>query len=501
MNPMNSINTLDWLAHQAQVSPEHVALIFEQQEITYQQLNDKVAKMAAQLAEAGVEAGQHVAMLMPNQVETVCLIHALARLGAVLVPLNVRLTESELCWQVNQADCLFVICTSQTEAQAATLAQSDVRVISVNLSTHKNVETLYDYMGEVEEWQSRPLDVSNVQGIIFTSGTTGHPKGAMLTFANHQASATASAFRLGTQPNDRWLACMPLYHVGGIAIIFRCCLYGTTVVLHNGFNLVTVNQSLANQQITLVSLVPTMLHRLLDTEKPALASSTSLRCILVGGAATTPALLTRCQALNLPLATTYGLTETTSQIVTQVPMPGGHKAGSVGKPLMFSAVRIIDVEGQPLPAGDIGEIVVSGPTVMQGYYKTKKIVHNGELHTGDMGYLDKEGDLWVVQRRADLIVSGGENVYPAEIEQVLEAHPAVGEVTVVGVADDEWGQKVVAAIVPKDPERTVTEEELVAFGREQLAGYKQPRMVRFIDKLPRTASGKVRRHKVKDWLE
>jgi len=493
----------DWLAHRANVSPQKVALIAGERGWTYKELNQLVAGMAGQLATAGIEAGQHVAVLMPNRVEVVCLIHALARLQAVMVPLNIRLTADELHWQVHQADCSFIICDAQTEAQAVSLLDTERRVLSVDQSQKPGIEALDSFASDSQDWQSRFLDLEAIQGIVFTSGTTGRPKGAMLTFGNHFWGATASAYRLGTDPADRWLVCMPLYHVGGIAIIFRCCLYGTTVILQSGFEPSIVSQVLQSQQITLVSLVPTMLLRLLETHRESLTSS-QLRCILLGGAATQPSLLEQTLALNLPVATTYGLTEAASQVVTASPDEVKRKPGSVGKPLMFSTVRIIDQDGQECPAGEIGEIVVEGPTVMEGYYKqleaTQKTLRNGLLHTGDMGYLDEDGDLWVMQRRADLIVSGGENIYPVEVEQVLRQHPHVKDVCVVGVADEQWGQRVVAAVVLNGAKDKVTEQALIFFCRERLAGYKQPRLIRFVEALPMTASGKVRRDKVGELL-
>lgn len=500
--------TFDWLAHRAQVSPQKVALIFEEQSWTYRELNTLVAEMAARLAAVGVEAGQHVAVLMPNRMETVCLIHALARLGAVLVPLNIRLTAAELGWQVEHAGCTLLICDAHTEAQAADLAHPGLMVVSVDAPQRPGSRWLNSFTGDAAQWQNRPLDLEAVQGIVFTSGTTGHPKGAMLAFANHFWSATASAYRLGTDPKDSWLACMPLYHVGGIAIIFRCCLYGTAVVLQSGFDAAAVGRAIESHSVTLLSVVPTMLHRLLESQADALGK---LRCILLGGAAAPKPLLEKCRAMKLPVAATYGLTEAASQVATESlvhagkPGSGRRPVGSVGQPLMFSQVRIVNSNGQDVLTGDIGEIVVSGPTVMRGYYNnpeaTQKTLRYGRLHTGDLGYLDANGDLWVVLRRTDLIVSGGENVYPAEIEQVFEQHPDIEEVTVVGVDDAEWGQRVAAAIVPRRSDRTITEEELLDFSRDRLAGYKQPRMVRLVDKLPRTASGKIQRDKVKRLIE
>ena len=347
----------------------------------------------------------------------------------------------------------------------------------------------------------------------------------MLTLENHFWSAVASAFRLGVDPQDRWLLCMPLYHVGGMAIVLRSCLYGTAVVLHSRFEPAAVNEALEAQQITLVSLVPTMLHRLLEArgERPM---PPTLRCILLGGAAAPPALLERCLALNLPVATTYGLTEAASQVATATPAEVRRKPGTVGKPLLFTEVRILDEDGRELPPGEIGEIAVRGPTVMQGYYpavsgqrsafsrqasavsgqppvadaESWKLEADGWFHTGDLGYLDADGDLWVVQRRTDLIVTGGENVYPAEVERVLLAHPDVREACVVGVEDAEWGQRVAAAVVLRE-DAELTEEALVAFCRERLAGYKVPRILRFVDALPQTASGKAARAAVREDLE
>jgi O-succinylbenzoic acid--CoA ligase len=279
-------------------------------------------------------------------------------------------------------------------------------------------------------------------------------------------------------------------------------LYGTTLVLQSGFDPAAVSQALETQGITLVSLVPTMLHRLLESHPSSLLHS-QLRCLLIGGSALPATLLESCRALQLPIAATYGLTEAASQVATALPAEVYRKPGSVGKSLMFSTVRIVDPHDQALPRGEIGEIVVRSPTVMAGYYQqpeaTAQSLRNGELYTGDLGYLDHEGDLWVVQRRADLIVSGGENVYPVEVEQVLREHPAVADACVVGLDDREWGQRVAAAVVRRS-QAQVSPAELIAFCRTRLAGYKQPRLIHFVESLPQTVSGKVRRDVVRQQL-
>jgi O-succinylbenzoic acid--CoA ligase len=310
--------------------------------------------------------------------------------------------------------------------------------------------------------------------------------------------------------------------VGGQAILFRSALYGTVVVLQQGFDPERINVSLDNDQITLVSLVPTMLHRLLETRTHW---PDALRLILLGGAAADPSLIHRANSLSAfqpvslsalqpvsqsapqhsaLIAPTYGLSEAASQVATILPSEAQTKPGTVGKPLLFTTIRIVDEQGQTLPTGTIGEVVIKGPTVMSGYWQnpqaTAQTIRDGELFTGDLGYLDGDGDLWLVQRRSDLIVTGGENVYPAEVENILRQHPGVAAACVVGIPHPQWGQQVTALIVPQ-PGQALTPEQLIVFARHHLAGYKIPRHIQFTDKLPQTASGKIERHTVQKQLQ
>jgi O-succinylbenzoic acid--CoA ligase len=481
---------LDWLAHRAEISPEHTALMYRGESWTYADLNRRVATMCARLAQVGIKAGDHVAVALPNGLEYVGLGHALARMGAVMVPLNVRLISSETIHQIKQSRVRHVIATRSTR-EAAEFWEGNPLL----------VEDLTEAV-EFSDWLSRPLDLEAVQGIVFTSGTTGQPKGAMLAFANHLWSAQGSAYRLGTLPEDRWLACMPLYHMGGQAIIFRACLYGVPIVLHDGFDVERVSLALDEDRITMVSLVPTMLHRLMEYrgERPL---PESVRCILIGGAAASKQIVDEALERGWPISLTYGLTEAASQVATATPEEVRRKPGSVGKPLMFSQVRIVDEDGVKLPSGEIGEIAISGPTVMRGYFDqpeaTGNVLRDDWLHTGDLGYLDEDGDLWVVQRRSDLIVTGGENVYPAEVEAILEAHPGIAEACVVGIDDQEWGQRVGALIVRRD--ESLTEEAVIGYCRDHLAGYKIPHTIYFSYELPRTASGKIERSKATFMIE
>lgn len=470
--------------------------MFEDKVWTFRELDALVQTMAAAFERTGMRPGCHVAALLPNIPEAVLAIHALARVGAVSVPLNMRLIPMEMTMLVEQTEAEFLLYSDESRAQVLETRAGDCGATTINLS-----ELSWDARLEGAQVDPAPWDAhshSSVQAIVFTSGTTGTPKGAMLTFGNHFASALASAYHLGVLPEDRWMLCMPLYHVGGLAIIWRACLYGIAIVMLERFDETAVLDAIERHRVTMISLVPTMLARLL--ELPAAGRVLKqVRVILLGGAAGSPKLLERCAEVGLPLAPTYGLTEAASQVATALPGEWYMRAGSAGRPLPFTRLRIINDSGAELPPGEVGEIVLSGPTVMKGYYglpeETAAAIQDGWLRTGDLGHLDNDGHLWIVQRRTDLIVSGGENIYPAEVESVLLQHPAVSEACVVGLPDEEWGQRVVAVIVPVDG-AAVEAEDLLALCRARLGGYKLPRTIRSVAELPRTPSGKIVRREV-----
>ncbi|WP_420644870.1 AMP-binding protein [Candidatus Leptofilum sp.] len=511
----------DWLASRVQATPDKPALIIGERHWTYSELNQIVNSICARLQKEGVQAGDLVAVLLPNGLPYVCLVHALARLGAILVPLNARLTPTELRWQIEYVAANWLITNDKLGQEASEWLMVNCQLLMVNREWFGPTALTINHL---------PFNINHYQSIVFTSGTSGKPKGVMLTFANHFWSATASSYRLGVNPEEIWLSVLPLYHVGGLAVLFRSCLYGTAVSLHPRFDPEKINHDLDTNPVTLISLVPTMLHRLLAsrTHWPA-----SLRLILLGGAAATPELVAQANALpravngnrlaaisNPPtdhpplVATTYGLTEAASQVATMPPADAARKPGSVGKPLMFTRVKIVGEDGMERPSNEIGEIVVTGPTIMAGYYQKEirdwrletsqsptsnlQSPHNS-IHTGDLGYLDDDGDLFLVQRRSDLIVSGGENVYPAEVEAVLRQHLQVSEACVVGIPDKEWGQRM-AAMVQIIPNTNVSAQELITFCRQHLAGYKIPRQIELVTQLPLTASGKIERKEVAEQL-
>ena len=460
---------MDWLA--ARATQNTPALEFDSQTWTYSALNTWVESVAACLGSHGVGRGTRVAIHLNNQPVYAALIHALARIGAIAIPLNTRLTQAEIKWQLAQSGSDHLVCGPELIEHPRRIPVSELLDAPRPSSARTRPEP----------------GLEPVQGIFFTSGTTGFPKGVVLTFGNYHASALASAERLGLEPGDRWLLNMPLHHIGGMSIIFRAAIYGITIVLQPGFDVDALHAALVHGNISMVSLVPTMLHRLLE-KYPNFKPAPSLRVILLGGASAPAGLLEKALELNLPIALTYGLTEATSQVATSTPKQTRAKPGSVGKPLSGTTVGIFDRSGKSLPNGEIGEIVVSGKTVMQGYLGMPG--SQGELHTGDIGYLDAGGDLWVLTRRTDLIVSGGENIYPEEVERALTSHPCVGEACVVGLPDPEWGQSVAAAVVLR---ADCDVEALLLYLRGQIAGYKIPRRIVITETLPHTASGKLKR--------
>ncbi len=365
-----------------------------------------------------------------------------------------------------------------------------------------DARTIPSYMEpEVESvgWV-KPLTVGwgDWRTILFTSGTTGRAKGAVLTHRNHWANAVASALNLGLYDDDVWLLCMPLFHIGGLAILNRSVLYGHPVVLHEGFDAEAVNRAVDEERVTLISMVSTMLRRVIAARGDRPFPPT-LRCILLGGGPAPRDLLSQCVRLTIPVAQTYGLTEAASQVATLAPQDALYKFGSAGKPLMGIEIEI-EKQGEK---EEVGEILVRGETVMSEYVNDReasaRVLRDGWLHTGDLGYLDEDGYLFVVARREDLIVSGGENVYPAEIENALNAHPAVLESAVVGVDDPEWVQVPIAYIVLREGQE-VSREELQSYCIECMARFKVPAQYQFIEALPRNAAGKLLRQSlVADW--
>jgi o-succinylbenzoate---CoA ligase len=479
--------TPDWLTRRRLLAGGRTALVADGRVWTWRDLDRRVAAFAGALSRLGIGCGDRVALLAGNRPEFVVAVHALMRLGAVLVPLNVRLTASEIAWQIEDADVRLTLHDTERTDLAAAAAGAAARLDLAALG------------GDDAPAFAAPaaIDLDAIQAIVYTSGTSGRPKGALLPAGSWWWGACASALHLGHDPRDRWLAVLPLFHVGGLAILFRSVIAGVPVVLHSRFDPEQVRAAFSRDDVTLVSLVPAMLPPLFEAGG---RFPVSLRVALLGGSGAAPALVERALDLGLPVAPTYGLTEAASQAATLRPDDARFHPGSSGQPLPTTEIRI-ERDGQRLASDEIGEIAIRGQTLFRGYFRERasSFGDDGWFRTGDLGRLDVEGHLFVSDRRDDLIVSGGENVYPAEVEAALLRHPGIVDAAVVAAPDDRW-DVVPAAFVVWRNGRAASDAEAIAHCRSLLAPYKCPTRFVSVDALPRTASGKLLRRALRDRL-
>jgi O-succinylbenzoic acid--CoA ligase len=443
---MGTISTMkldDWLAQRSQSCPERTGLVADGSEVTYAELEAEATWVARRLIAHGVRRGSTVAMTMHPRREQVVMVHALMKVGAVLLPLSPRLSAEE---------------------RATVIAAEEPAVDLDDAGELTQTEADLPLLGE--------HDMDAIACHVMTSGSTGTPDPVGLTYGNFLWSAVGSAFNIGVEPEDRWLCCLPLSHISGLGIVMRSVIYGTTAVIHDGFDVDRVAEALERDEITVVSLVTTMLTRLLEVG----ADLSGPRAILVGGGPVPEDPLEEALGRGATVVQTYGLTETCSQVTTLAPADAKRKLGSAGRPLLTTHLRIQD-----------GEILVQGPTVAPG-----RADADGWLHTGDLGRIDEEGFLYVDDRMDDLIVTGGENVVPAEVEKVLLRHPEVADAAVVGREDPEWQQAVTAIVVLTDGSEA-SPDDLRRHCAESLAGFKVPKRVELAAALPRTPSGKLMR--------
>jgi o-succinylbenzoate---CoA ligase len=436
-----------WLSSAAEAVPDHIALIAGERSFTYADLDAHASDAATRLAGLRVSRGDRVALVLEPSADYIVLLHALVKIGAVAVPLDPRLTEGEVDDLLGGIGPRLVL-RDTAEALQASPASVDL---------------------------DETIETDDVHCVIHTSGSGGKPKPVELTYGNQLWNAIGSGVRIGVAPTDLWLCCLPLSHIGGLAIVMRSALYRTGVVLES-FEPEAVARQLAAHPVTIVSLVPTMLSRLLD----AGADLGTLRGLLLGGGPAPEALVDRALEAGAPVTPTYGLTEAASQVATMSPGEASRKPGSVGPPILTTEVRI----------ADDGAICVRGPSVAPSV-----VDEQGWLRTNDVGRLDEEGYLYVLGRADEVIMSGGENVAPEEVEGVLLEHPAVSDAGVAAREDPEWQQAVVARVV-LECDGDVTEAELRDFCRARLAGFKVPKAIEFVAELPRNAQGKLLRREL-----
>lgn len=470
-----------WLDARARISPNKLAIETETRSITFKELENESKQLAFKLNELGIKKGDHIAVLSKNSIDYIVIIYALSYLEAVTVLLNTRLTEVELTYQVKKSKAKLV------------LADSAYLDLNLDCPIHS--------FEEISKLKQKPIKLSEEIKLdrpftmMFTSGTTGNPKAVLHKYQHHFYSATASVFNMGLHANDKWLSSLPIFHVGGFSVFIKSVLYGMPVYLMNKYDKEVVFRVIHEKNITIVSFVTLMLVDYLELlNQQSYQSSNQLRAVLLGGGSVAEHVLTQAIEAKLNVLQSFGMTETASQIASLSSEDALRKQGSAGKALLPAKIKINNPDDK-----GVGEILVKGPMVIQSYYNlsNQSDFEAGWLKTGDIGYLDDEAFLYVLERRSDLIISGGENIYPTEVENTILAHTLIKEIAVVGKADDKWGEVPVAFICSN---KKYTLNELYTLLKPKLAKYKWPKEIIYLKKLPRTASGKLKRHELKSYL-
>jgi long-chain acyl-CoA synthetase len=486
--------------------PEHkTAIIFDGHETSYAELDGLANRFANLLLSLGLQPGDRASLLMENDVLMVAAYFGAFRAGIVANPLNHRLSDQELAFILNHAGSRLIITTAAfSDLLSNTLPQLDAAPVVLCLGQSDGMRVPFLSDDKLYRQPATPVTAIAPTAetpalLIYTSGTTGRPKGVVLTQGNVAAGSTAVARGFDLRPEDRTLCMMPLFHTNALMFSHMPFLQtGATVVLRSRFSATQHWRLCEEFSVNSFSASPTILAMLLEHEASAPpANSIHLDYVKVASAPTPPALAERFEARfgQELLLETYGLTETTA-INVMNPLRGTRKRGSIGQALPPQQVMIIGDDGKPVPAGTPGEIVVTGPTVMSGYFRdpdaTANTIRDGWVRTGDLARMDDDGFIFIIGRKKEMIIRGGENISPLEVEQALMKHPAVREATVVGIADRIWGERVAACVIRRD---SIDEEALIEFCRQNLAPFKAPDRILFVDELPRNAMGKIMRKK------
>lgn len=472
----------NWIKKQAALAPTRTAVTNGTTSLSFAQLAQTTAQLDRKLAALGALKGQRVALLTDNSLAGYLTAMALLNAGKTIVWLNRRLSAQELNYQL--ADSQVTVCLYEDQLDVNGLNCQTISLSQVKAAPEQAFTACSDF------------NTTAAASIMYTSGTTGQPKGVVQTFGNHFSSATASALNLGVTPADEWLCTVPIFHISGFSIMMRGLIYGMTVRLTNRFDAEEIHQMLVNEPITMISVVPYMLKKLLAVKQAGQASyNQQFRGMLLGGGPIDQATLKQCQELNISVVQSYGMTETCSQIVALSFADAPQHIGSSGKPLFLTQLRL---------AEDTNEIQIKTPALSPAYLgqpekRAAKTTADGWFKTGDIGHFDADGFLYIHGRGDDMIISGGENIFPDEVEAAYAQCPFAADIAVIGVNDDQWEQKPVAFVIPN--EQTLLARDLIDYGRERLAHYKVPKNFYLIDQFPRNASGKLQRFKLRQFLD
>jgi long-chain acyl-CoA synthetase len=494
-------NLARYLADTATRSPDHPAIVFEGSTTTYAALAEQANRAAVRLIEEGIGRGDRVALWLPNHPAFASAMYAVWQVGAIVVPVHAALTKPEVRHIFTDAGVKAAFCgQEQLDAGAVELLQ-EVGIFAFVLPDDAPEGAEVSGDGSSEAPGIAEVTDDDLALIAYTSGTSGLPKGAMLTHANLRANVEQMrASPIAVSPEDVVLCVLPLFHIFGLNVVLNLSVsVGAAIILMRRFDPAASVEAIAKEAVTVIAGAPPVYVAWLNAPPEAFAN---VRIAISGAAPLAKEVLEQFrERFGVTIWEGYGLTET-SPALTFTGIGGVAKPGSIGRPLDGVELRLVDEDGEDVEEGDPGEIVVRGPNVFSGYwnnpeYTTQAFV-DGWFRTGDVGVADDDGDLYIVDRRKDLVIVSGFNVYPREVEDVLRKHPNVGDCAVVGVHDDRTGERVRAVVVPDPPGASLTEEEVIEFCSRSLAPYKLPRDVEIVSAIPRNATGKVLRRELRE---
>jgi fatty-acyl-CoA synthase/long-chain acyl-CoA synthetase len=495
----------DQLARHARVTPDVAALRYDGDGLTYRELDQRVNRVANVLRERGVSVGDRVAVLGLNSHELIESYLGTLRVGAICVPVNFRLVAAEVAYLLEDSGAVAVIADAGLlgTVEAARRGGGSVRAV-IGIGGTGDIAGAEDYESLLSsasaDWDELVIDEQSPAFIMYTSGTTGRPKGAVLTHYNLMLHAFSSSVHLGASSDDRvMLSGAPMFHIAGTSGYLMCLQVGGTCVISpsGGFDPAAMVDLLERERVSNCFFVPSQWQGICAVPGLAERDLSSLRRLSWGAApASTTLLKTMIETFpQAQVITAFGQTECSPVTCYLRGEDAIRKIGSVGTPMLNVEVRVVDDDMNDVPVGQVGEIVYRGPLVMREYWnkpeETAEAFAGGWFHSGDLVRQDEDGYYYVVDRKKDMIISGGENIYCAEVENVLAGHPKVAEVALIGVPDPRWGETPLAVITPRDPGDPPTDAEIEAYSRERLAAYKCPRRIAVVDALPRNPSGKV----------
>jgi fatty-acyl-CoA synthase len=492
---------LDWIHNRARVSPNKIAVIDENtnRTWTYAEINRRAGAASGWMKNLGVKKGDRIALLAPNHICYLDLLLACGKIGAIFVPLNWRLSASELV--VILEDCKPKLMGIHKQFHHLASEVKKQEFASFLIDDYGCYETII--LKKEEQESGETISEHDPLAMIYTGGTTGKPKGVVLSHQSIIWNAINTILSWGLTSGDITLNYMPMFHTGGLnALTIPILMAGGTVVIGTQFEPKKAAQSLNDYRCTTVLFVPTMYHQFIQTEEFKRSTFPTMEAFISGAAPCPIEVYEAFQKKGLPFKEGYGLTEAGPNNFYIHPEDAQRKRGSVGKPMLFNSVKIIQASGQEAGVNEVGELLVKGKHGFSFYWNNQaavdETVKDGWIHTGDLARKDEEGYYYIVGRKKEMIITGGENVYPLEVEQWLAAHPNIDEAAVLGLPDEKWGEIVAGFVVLKSAASKIGEEELKVYCEMKLGRYKIPKRFLFLDVLPKTDVGKIDKKKLRE---